>query len=129
MIKLIQGHTIEEIRVYQGLDPKMRETFTIHSYLRIYLLLCCALSGMLCSITVTGGKVLMSLLSKKAALELIIDPPGYIFAAITCFSVINNFINLNSVIRLYSQLQAMPLYESCIIFMNLLCGGFIMNEF
>lgn len=129
MIKLIQRHTIEELRVYQGLDPNLKESFTIHFWLRLYMLLCCALSGMLCSITVTGGKILMTLLAKKDLLELIVDPPGYIFAAITSFTVINNFVNLNSVIRLYSQLQAMPLYESCIIFMNLLCGGFIMNEF
>jgi hypothetical protein len=104
MIKILQSHTIEELRVFQGLDPKMKETFTIHFWLRLYMLLCCALSGMLCSITVTGGKILMTLLSKKDLLELIVDPPGYIFAAITSFTVINNFVNLNSVIRLYSQL-------------------------
>ena len=64
-----------------------------------------------------------------SAPEFFIQPATYIFSGMNILCVFFNFANLNKTVALYSQMQTMPMYESCIIFGNLLSGGLIMNEF
>ena len=87
------------------------------------------LSGFFCGITSTSGKIFLDLVFLSGSINLLIDPLLYIVSALVVYSVFSNFYILNTAISLYTQLQTMPLYETCVIYGNLFAGGIIMNEF
>ena len=71
----------------------------------------------------------MTLITNEDILVLLISPFFYIFGGLAILTICVNFLNLNSVLSIYSQLLVLPIYESCIIFGNLITAGIIMNEF
>ena len=128
LIKIIQINSIAKLRVLQA-KTEPETFFTIHFYVRLYLVLVNLLSGCFGGMTSTMGKMFLQVCSFEHGWSVVYNPMAWVTGLSVVFTVFSNLANLNATLRLYSQLMVMPTYECCIILGTLLSGGIVMNEF
>ena len=87
------------------------------------------LSGMFAGLAASNAKLLSNIFKFYDPGEYLAIGATYLHVALILIGIGANFFNLNITIGLYSQLAAMPPYESSVIIGNLLCGGIVMSEF
>ena len=86
-------------------------------------------SGIFAGLAASNAKLLSNIFKYFPPGEYFSLGATYLHAGLILVGIGANFLNLNITIGLYSQLAAMPPYESSVIIGNLLCGGIVMNEF
>jgi hypothetical protein len=86
------------------------------------------LTGGFAGLIVNTGKTLLMQL-KHLRGGALVEPSHYLFTVAILFCFACNFYYLNNNISRYSQLQVMPIHNSCVIFGTLITGGIIQNEF
>jgi len=87
------------------------------------------LSGIFAGLAASNAKLLTNIFKFYEPGEYLLLAATYLHVGLILVGIGANFLNLNITIGLYSQLAAMPPYESSVIIGNLLCGGIVMNEF
>lgn len=122
---------MKDVYNFQGItEDKDKDFFSLHIFIRAFLLLSSILSGVLCGLTAVMGKIFIITLSNSTGiLDVVTNVSAWITGISVVVTVFSNLINVNITVSLYSQLITMPTYECAIIFGNLISGGLIMNEF
>ena len=93
------------------------------------VLLCFSILGALWSgLSSIFSKVMMDWLSIQS------DKNEYFFILVLIFvcvaiTLLQNLAILNVALATFEQLKVIPVYQSCLIFCNFLCGGVLLNEF
>ena len=104
LIKTISVNTMENVYHFQGItEEKDKDFFSLHIFIRAFLLLANVLSGVLCGLTAVMGKIFIMTSSRSTGIfDLATNVSAWITGLSCCTTVFSNLVNVNITVSLYS---------------------------